>query len=105
MLRLVSSVLSAISDEWETWRTCLTMEIRCPTKPNPLLQKRGCSIELFAMPGVPKHIRSDNGDEFIAQPLSCWLKLVGVGKLALKPREPSASAPAAHAVCRKDTRS
>jgi len=30
--------------------------------------------ELFAMRGVPRHIRSDNGPEFIAQTLRRWLK-------------------------------
>ena len=32
--------------------------------------------ELFAMRGVPRHIRSDNGPEFIAQTLRRWLKPV-----------------------------
>ena len=40
--------------------------------------------ELFAMRGVPRHIRSDNGPEFIAQTLRGWLKLVGVGTLYIE---------------------
>jgi transposase InsO family protein len=37
--------------------------------------------ELFAMRGVPRHIRSDNGPEFIAQALRHWLGAVGVDTL------------------------
>ena len=43
----------------------------------------------FAMRGVPRHIRSDNGPEFIAQTLRRWLKLVGVGTLYIEPASPS----------------
>ena len=44
--------------------------------------------ELFAMRGVPRYIRSDNGPEFIAQTLRHWLKLVGVGTLYIEPGSP-----------------
>ena len=44
--------------------------------------------ELFAMRGVPRRIRSDNGPEFIAQSLRHWLKLVGVGTLYIEPGSP-----------------
>jgi transposase InsO family protein len=44
--------------------------------------------ELFAMRGVPRHIRSDNGPEFIAQTLRRWLKQVGVGTLYIGVRPP-----------------
>ena len=44
--------------------------------------------ELFAMRGVPRHIRSDNGPEFIAQALRRWLKQVGVGTLYIEPGSP-----------------
>jgi len=44
--------------------------------------------ELFAMRGVPRHIRSDNGPEFIAQTLRRWLTLVGVGTLYIEPGSP-----------------
>jgi transposase InsO family protein len=37
--------------------------------------------ELFAMRGVPRHIRGDNGPELIAQTLRRWLKKAGVGSL------------------------
>ena len=44
--------------------------------------------ELFAMRGVPRHIRGDNGPEFIAQTLGRWLKQVGVGTLYIEPGSP-----------------
>ena len=44
--------------------------------------------ELFAISSVPKHIRSDNGPEFTAQALRCWLKLVGIGTLYIEPGNP-----------------
>ena len=44
--------------------------------------------ELFAMRGVPRHIRSDNGPEFIAQTLRRWLKQAGIGTLYIEPGSP-----------------
>ena len=44
--------------------------------------------ELFAMRGVPKHIRSDNGPEFIASELRAWLERVGVSTLYIEPGSP-----------------
>ena len=44
--------------------------------------------ELFAMRGVPKHIRSDNGPEFIANELRAWLGRVGVSTLYIEPGSP-----------------
>ncbi len=44
--------------------------------------------ELFAMRGVPRHIRSDNGPEFIAQSIRRWLKQVGVEALYIEPGSP-----------------
>jgi transposase InsO family protein len=44
--------------------------------------------ELFATRGVPKHIRSDNGPEFIANELRAWLDRVGVSTLCIEPSSP-----------------
>lgn len=44
--------------------------------------------ELFAMRGVPKQIRSDNGPEFVAKALQRWLDSVGVGTLYIEPGSP-----------------
>lgn len=38
--------------------------------------------------GVPQHIRSDNGPEFVAQELRSWLAHVGCGTLYIEPGSP-----------------
>jgi len=43
---------------------------------------------LFEVRGTPKHIRSDNGPEFIAQALRNWLEVSGVGTLYIEPGAP-----------------
>src|SRR4030042_1293942 len=43
---------------------------------------------LFEVRGVPKHIRSDNGPEFIAQALRQWLEDSGVKTLYIEPGAP-----------------
>src|SRR6185295_8833313 len=44
--------------------------------------------ELFAMRGVPKHIRSDNGPEFIAAAIQRWTKQLGIETLYVEPGSP-----------------
>jgi len=44
--------------------------------------------ELLAMRGVPKHIRSDNGPEFIAHAIRQWLARVGVDTLYIEAGAP-----------------
>jgi putative transposase len=43
---------------------------------------------LFRAHGVPRHIRSDNGPEFIAKRLKAYLKGSGVGALYVEPGSP-----------------
>jgi len=43
---------------------------------------------LFVMHGVPRHIRSDNGPEFIAAGLRSWLSAANVGPLYIEPGSP-----------------
>jgi putative transposase len=43
---------------------------------------------LFATRGVPAHIRSDNGPEFIARTVRSWLEEHGVGPLYIEPGAP-----------------
>jgi transposase InsO family protein len=44
--------------------------------------------ELFAMRGVPRHIRSDNGPEFVANAVSKWLADLDVEALYIEPGSP-----------------
>jgi putative transposase len=44
--------------------------------------------ELFAMRGVPGHVRSDNGPEFIARAIRRWLAQVEVETLYIEPGAP-----------------
>jgi len=44
--------------------------------------------ELFAMRGVPKHIRSDNGPEFIAHAIQRWTKQLSIETLYIEPGSP-----------------
>lgn len=44
--------------------------------------------ELFAMRGVPRCIRSDNGPEFVAHAIRRWLAQVGVETLYIEPGSP-----------------
>lgn len=43
---------------------------------------------LFVVRGVPAHIRSDNGPEFIADAIKRWLSDSGVGTLYIEPGSP-----------------
>jgi transposase InsO family protein len=44
--------------------------------------------ELFAMRGMPKHIRSDNGPEFISKAIQEWLRPLNVETLYIEPGSP-----------------
>ena len=44
--------------------------------------------DLFLRRGIPKHIRSDNGPEFIANTLRQWLKQLEVDPLYIEPGSP-----------------
>ena len=44
--------------------------------------------KLFRTRGVPKHIRSDNGPEFIAKALKGWLGNLGIETLYIEPGSP-----------------
>lgn len=44
--------------------------------------------DLFIEHGIPEHIRSDNGPEFIARNLVKWLKDIGVKTLFIEPGSP-----------------
>lgn len=44
--------------------------------------------ELFAIRGVPEHVRSDNGPEFIALAIQRWMKQVEIETLYIEPGAP-----------------
>lgn len=44
--------------------------------------------DLFILRGVPSHIRSDNGPEFIAQAVQDWIKAVGAKTAYIAPGSP-----------------
>ena len=48
----------------------------------------GCLTELFCKRGVPVHLRSDNGSEFIAAKLRAWLDRLAVKPLFIEPGSP-----------------
>jgi len=43
---------------------------------------------LFAKRGIPEHLRSDNGSEFIAVKLKKWLEELGCGTIFIEPGSP-----------------
>ena len=45
--------------------------------------------EVMVWRGIPEHLRSDNGPEFIAQELRKWLGSLGTGTLYIEPGSPS----------------
>lgn len=73
----------SIVDEYT--RECLALEVnRTMTSDNVLDVLR----DLFVIRGVPKHIRSDNGPEFIAQAVRKFLAAAGVETLYIEPGSP-----------------
>ena len=47
-----------------------------------------CLVDLFCTRGVPDHIRSDYGPEFIAYRLRQWLNRLGVKTMFIEPGSP-----------------
>ena len=75
--------LLVVIDEFT--RECLTIEVArsfTATQVIDVLQY------LFAVRGSPKHIRSDNGPEFVARKLTRWLKQAAVETLFIAPGSP-----------------
>jgi transposase InsO family protein len=57
--------------------------------------------ELFVMRGVPRHVRSGNGPQFIAHALRRWLWQVGVDAMYIEPGSPWENGYAESFPCRK----
>lgn len=73
----------SVVDEYT--RECLALEVaRSITSREVLAVLR----KVFAARGVPGHIRSDNGPEFIAAAIRSWLTVARVGPLYIEPGAP-----------------
>lgn len=69
----------------EFTRECLCLKVaRRMTSQDIIEVLRG----LFLAHGVPQHLRSDNGPEFIATALRAWLERSAVGPLYIEPGSP-----------------
>ena len=44
--------------------------------------------DLFILRGVPGHVRSDNGPEFVAEAVQEWITAVGAGTAYIEPGSP-----------------
>ena len=78
-------VLRWLVIEDEFTREGLAVEARRSFKAKDVLDVLS---ELMLIRGVPKHIRSDNGPEFIAQAIRTFLQQTGVGTLYIEPGAP-----------------
>jgi len=73
----------SIVDEYT--RECLTLKVARSITSQDVIDTLA---ELFAMRGVPRCIRSDNGPEFIARAIREWLTQVDVQTLYVEPGSP-----------------
>jgi len=73
----------SIVDEYT--RECLALEVDRRMTSDDVLD---VLTDLFAIRGVPKHIRSDNGPEFIARAIRRFLEGAGVEALYIEPGSP-----------------
>jgi transposase InsO family protein len=69
----------------EFTRECLVLEVARSIKAEEVQHQL---IRLFTVRGVPEHIRSDNGPEFIARALGSWLDRAAVKTLYVAPGAP-----------------
>lgn len=72
-----------IIDEYS--RECLASIVARRIRSGDVIQ---ALADLFLKRGVPKHIRSDNGPEFVATKLRWWLKALDVKPLFIFPGSP-----------------
>jgi len=69
----------------EFTRECLAIRINRKLKSTDVIDVLS---NLFIMRGIPTHVRSDNGPEFIAQALRDWLAAVGSKTAYIMPGSP-----------------
>ncbi len=73
----------SIVDEFT--RECLALEVQRSITSRDVID---VLAELFIIRGVPEHIRSDNGPEFIAEAIKSYLKRANVGTLYIQKGAP-----------------
>ena len=81
----------------EFTRECLAIRVDRRLKSTDVIDVLS---DLFVLRGVPGHVRSDNGPEFIARAVREWIAAVGPG-----PPSSSRAAPGRTAPARASTRS
>jgi putative transposase len=69
----------------EFTRECLAIKVARKLRSKDVLEALG---ELFVKRGIPAHIRSDNGSEFVAGELREWLHRLDVKTLYIEPGSP-----------------
>ncbi len=69
-----------VLDEWS--RECVAIHVARPIRATDVL---GVFADLMPVHGAPKHIRSDDGPEMVAETLPGWLGHVGAGTLHISP--------------------
>jgi transposase InsO family protein len=72
-----------IIDEFS--RECLAIRINRKLKATDVIDALS---DLFILRGIPTHIRSDNGPEFIARNLRDWLAALGAKTAYIMPGSP-----------------
>jgi len=78
MLRILTLI-----DEYT--RECLALRVARRLNHRDVIETLS---EVMLWRGIPEHIRSDNGPEFVAQPLREWLKTLGTEPLYIEPGSP-----------------
>jgi transposase InsO family protein len=79
------SALKWLSIVDEFTRECLCLKVARSITSEDVID---ALAELFAMRGVPVHVRSDNGPEFVALAIQKWFAQVGVQTLYIAPGAP-----------------
>ena len=73
----------------EFTRECLTIRVDRKLKSTDVIDVLS---DLFILRGVPEHVRSDNGPEFIAKAVRDWIAAVGARTAFVEPGSQSAAA-------------
>jgi len=69
----------------ELTRECLAIRVARKLKSTDVIDVLS---DLFLIRGVPAHIRSDNGPEFVAEAVQKWIGAVGASTAYITPRSP-----------------